>query len=490
MLERNEIIDNRYRLVAQLREEGIDPFPKRFSRTHKSVDVVQHCEELADKKEIVTVAGRVLAVRDFGKTFFFHLQDGFGKVQIYVKKNYTEPGSFSLFKQYVETGDIVGVVGEVFRTKTKEATVAAKEIHLLTKSVRPLPEKFHGLRDKETRYRQRYVDLIVNEDVKETFVRRTAVIGAMRSFLDGKGYLEVETPMLQSIFGGAIAKPFTTHHNALGLDLFLRIAPELYLKRLIIGGFEKVYEINRNFRNEGISHRHNPEFTMMELYTAFFDYNDTMDLTEEMLKALVEEVNGESALKAGEETIDVGGSWRRVTIIDAIKEETGLDLDWTDDAATIRAKIGDLVSLEDDDMSAAEMIVFLFEHRVEKTLIEPTFVIDFPKEISPLAKEKPGFPYLVERFELFINGMEIANAYSELNDPEEQYKRFKEQVDSRAAAAEGMKPIVDEDYVRALEYGMPPTSGLGVGIDRLVMLITDSESIRDVILFPLLRPDK
>lgn len=522
MLERNEIIDNRYKLVEKLRENGINPFPKKYTASHKSIEVVEKSVEFIDSKTNVNVAGRVLTIRSFGKTTFFHLLDGAGKVQIYVNANYADQESYALFKDYIETGDFIGVEGEVFKTKTEEITIAAKKITLLTKSTRPLPEKFHGLRDKETRYRQRYVDLIVNEDVKKTFVKRSKIISAMRRYLEDRDYLEVETPMLQSICGGALAKPFTTHHNALDIDLFMRIAPELYLKRLIVGGIERVFEINRNFRNEGISHKHNPEFTMMELYTTFFDYNDTIALTEDMLKTLFKEINGELKIHIGENEIDISGDWRKVSILDAIKEHSGVEFSWDDSKEEIMSKINNYVKKINEDcpekiisseseaeseaekeifktlrlglkalhgMTPAEMIVYFFEHSVEKNLIEPTFIIDYPKEISPLAKEKPENPKLVERFELYINGMEIANAYSELNDPAEQYLRFKEQVNTREAITEGFNPVVDEDYVRALEYGMPPTSGLGVGIDRLVMLMTNNESIRDVILFPLLRPE-
>ncbi len=493
MPERSELIQNRYNKVEALHRQGFNPYVNRYIPSHKNRRVLDDAENLIASEETVRVAGRILAIRTFGKAAFFHILDGTAKLQIYVKKGVLSDTDFTLFKEFIDSGDIVGIEGTVFRTKTNEITVLAKRLVLLAKSVRPLPEKWHGLKDTDTRYRQRYVDLIVNEDVGRTFKVRSRIISAIRRYLDARGYIEVETPMMQPIYGGALARPFTTRHNALGITLFLRIAPELYLKRLVVGGFDKVYEINRNFRNEGISTSHNPEFTMLELYTAYWDYGDTADLLEDMIKAIARDVLGTTKITYGGDEIDLApvGKWPRVTILDAIKSTLSIDLNWDEPAESVREKVksylGDAEGIM-SQISPAEMILELFEEKIEPTLVQPTFVMEFPKEKSPLAKSKADDANIAERFELFIGRLEIANAYSELNDPAEQLMRFQEQARRRAEGdLEAM--CIDEDYIRALEYGMPPASGLGVGIDRLVMLLTDSASIRDVILFPTLRPE-
>jgi lysyl-tRNA synthetase class 2 len=488
MLDRNEIIDGRYQLISRLRQSGVNPFAHRYVPTHQSSQILQDAESLIKSETPVRVAGRVLAVREFGRASFFHLLDDSGRIQVYVRQDVLGEDGMRFFKEFVDTGDIVAIEGTVFRTKTGEVTIAAKSLRLLTKAVRPLPEKWHGLRDQEIRYRQRYVDLIVNERVKQTFLKRSHIITALREFLDAEGYVEVETPIMQPVYGGALARPFLTHHNALDMTLYLRIAPELYLKRLTVGGFDKVYEINRSFRNEGISIKHNPEFTMLELYTAYWDYTDTMQLVERMIKNVCQKVLGTLNLVYQGEEIDLEPQWERITLLDAVERETGLKLHWNDDAAGVREKARQLIELRHPHLSTAETILALFEEKVEPKLVRPTFVVEFPKETSPLAKRKENEPEVAERFELFVGRLEIANAYSELNDPEEQYEIFKQQMAKRQAGdLEAF--MMDEDYIRALEYGMPPASGLGVGIDRLVMLLTDSSSIREVIAFPLMRPE-
>jgi lysyl-tRNA synthetase class 2 len=483
----DEIIRNRYQKADELRKEGINPFANRYTPDKKSSDILANADALISSGEPVRVAGRVLAIRILGKAAFFHLQDAIGKIQIYVKKGMISEEAYRLFKQYIDTGDIVGIQGTVFRTKTGEVTVAARHLELLTKAMRPLPEKWHGLRDQEKRYRQRYVDLIVNENVRQTFELRSRIIASLRRYLDAQGYIEVETPMMQPVYGGALARPFTTYHNALDMPLFLRIAPELYLKRLVVGGFEKVYEINRNFRNEGISTQHNPEFTMLELYTAYWDYTDMMRFLQAMIKALCQDVLGRLQFEYQGERIDLEARWEQVTVLKAIERTTGLRLNWSDSTKEVRNAIGNRIEMG-EGLSAAECIMALFEQEVEPQLVQPVFIIEFPKALSPLAKSKPDDPLVAERFELFIGRLEVANAYSELNDPREQYERFQEQAELRKAGK--MEAfMMDEDYIRALEYGMPPTCGLGVGIDRLVMLLANCASIRDSILFPLMRPE-
>ena len=493
MLEHSELIRNRYEKAKALRAKNINPYANRFIPTHTSQEILNNSEQLIATEQKVVIAGRILTIRSFGKAAFFHVMDGKGKIQAFVKSGMMPDEEFALFREFIDSGDIVGIEGVVFRTKTGEVTVLAQRLHLLTKSVRPLPEKWHGLRDTDVRYRQRYVDLIVNEDVYKTFEMRSKIMSACRRYLDGRGYMEVETPMMHPIYGGAFARPFLTYHNTLDIQLYLRIAPELYLKRLLVGGFEKVYEINRNFRNEGISVQHNPEFTMLELYTAFWDYMDTAALLEDMLKAIARDVLGTTKITYQDDEIDLSppDGWKRMTILEAIQATLGLRLKWGESPDDIRAKIGQISGLnaaEFNDLGSVDLILKLFDQKVEPTLIQPTFIMGYPRAKSPLAKTRPDDPLVAERFELFVGRLEVANAYSELNDPAEQLQRFQEQAKRRAAGdAEAM--CVDEDYVRALEYGMPPASGLGVGMDRLVMLFTDCSSIRDVILFPTLRPE-
>lgn len=487
--DHNEIIRNRYAKAESLRQQGVNPYVNRWVPSHSTEDIQKEQEKLIADQASVRAAGRVMAIRHMGKASFFHMKDGLGQVQVYIKKGTVPEADYERFREFCDMGDIAAVEGEVFITRTGELTILAKSFALLTKSVRPLPEKWHGLKDVETRYRQRYVDLIVNDDVRQTFVLRSRLLTSMRGYLSGRGYLEVETPMMQPISGGANARPFKTHHNALSMDLFLRIAPELYLKRLTVGGMEKIFEINRNFRNEGISTRHNPEFTMLELYTAYWDYRDTMSLTEEMIRHIAGEVLGNTQVAFEDKQIDLGPEFPRLSYLDAIRRYVPgadkVELSWDDDQQTALAKIKTFHELEFAGPTY-QMLVDVFEQRVEPHLIQPVFITEFPKAVSPLAKSKPDDPLIAERFELYVCGMELANGYSELNDPREQYERFLDQVKAREGGDEEAHEM-DEDYIRALEYGMPPASGLGVGIDRLAMVLTNSPSIRDVILFPLMK---
>ena len=427
-----------------------------------------------------------MAKRIMGKASFCHIQDNEGRIQSYVSINELGEESYKQFKED-DIGDIIGITGFVFKTKTGEVSIHAKEVTLLSKSLRPLPEKFHGLKDTDLRYRQRYVDLIVNPEVKETFLKRTKILKEIRNVLDSKGYLEVDTPILNTIAGGAAARPFVTHHNTLDMDMYLRIANELYLKRLIVGGFDKVYEMGRMFRNEGISIKHNPEFTNIELYSAYEDYHDMMDIAEEIISTVAKNVLGTTKITYQGTDIDLTPSWKRITMIDAIKEVTGIDFNEieTDEEAKEIAK--NLKLEYDETMTRGHIINLVFEEKVEETLIQPTFICDYPVEVSPLTKRKVDDKRLTERFELFIGGREYGNAYSELNDPIDQYERFLKQVEARENGDEEAN-MMDEDFITALEYGMPPTGGLGLGIDRLIMLLTDSASIRDVLLFPTMRP--
>ncbi len=488
----NEIIRTRYQKAERMRAENIEPFVHRWNPTHSTQAVKANADALIASKEKVRVAGRIIALRMMGKAAFFHIKDETGPLQCYVKIDAVPEHAFRILKTYTDVGDIVGVQGEVFVTRTGELTVLADNYEILAKSMRPLPEKWHGLRDQETRYRQRYVDLIVNDHVRATFVKRSKIVASMRQYLTELGYLEVETPMMHPICGGANARPFKTHHNALGIDLYLRIAPELYLKRLMVGGFEKIFEINRNFRNEGISTRHNPEFTMLELYTAYWDYRDTMDLTEKTIREVAQRVFGTTKFVFEDQEFDLGPEFPRVTYLDAIRKfvpgAEHLDLRWDDPPEVTKKKIAPFFTPEFDGPTY-QIIIDMFETLVEPQLTGPIFITEFAKAVSPLAKSKPADPLVAERFELYIGGMEIANGYSELNDPQEQYLRFKEQVEARERGDEEAQQM-DEDYIRALEYGMPPASGLGIGIDRLVMVLTNSPSIRDVILFPLLKPEQ
>ncbi|MBE3568588.1 MAG: lysine--tRNA ligase [Bacillales bacterium] len=476
--------------LESLRSKGIDPFGKRFERTHLSQEIRSEFEaldneELEKKNVKVAVAGRIMTKRGKGKAGFAHIQDLTGQIQIYVRKDVVGDNEYDLFKT-ADLGDIVGVTGTVFKTKVGELSIKVDYFEWLTKSLRPLPDKFHGLKDVEQRYRQRYLDLIVNPESKQTFITRSLIIQSMRRYLDAHGYLEVETPMMHAIAGGAAARPFITHHNALDMPLYMRIAIELHLKRLIVGGLEKVYEIGRVFRNEGISTRHNPEFTMIELYEAYADFTDIMKLTENLISHIAQEVLGTQVIQYGEHTVDLTPEWRRLHMVDAIKEYTGVDF-WkqmSDEEARALAKEHNIEIT--DNMKFGHIVNEFFEQRVEEKLIQPTFVYGHPVEISPLAKKNKKDPRFTDRFELFIVGREHANAFSELNDPIDQRQRFEAQLKEREQGNDEAH-MMDEDFVEALEYGMPPTGGLGIGVDRLVMLLTNSPSIRDVLLFPLMR---
>ena len=482
----NQLMQIRRDKLTKLKEEGKNPFEiTKFNRTHTSKQVVDNYEELEGKD--VTVAGRIMAKRIMGKASFCHIQDGDGRIQSYISINELGEESYKQFKED-DIGDIIGITGFVFKTKTGEISIHAKEVTLLSKSLRPLPEKFHDLKDTDLRYRQRYVDLIMNPEVKDTFLKRIQILQEVKNILNEKGYLEVETPILNTIAGGAAARPFITHHNTLDMDMYLRIANELYLKRLIVGGFDKVYEMGRMFRNEGMDIKHNPEFTNIELYSAYEDYNDMMDITEEIISKVALKVLGTTKITYQGIQIDLTPSWKRISMIDSIKEVTGVDFNTieTDEAAKKAAE--ELhVELDELKLTRGEIISQVFEAKVEETLIQPTFIYDYPVEVSPLTKRKPSDPRLTERFEVFIGAREYGNAYSELNDPIDQYERFKKQMEARDAGDEEAN-MMDEDFVTALEYGMPPTGGLGIGIDRLVMLLTDSASIRDVLLFPTMKP--
>jgi lysyl-tRNA synthetase, class II len=484
-----DLVRHRHHKLAELRRRGIDPFGARYPVTHWAGPLAARLGQAsADELKAfgaVSVAGRVVAIRHHGKTCFAHFADYTGRLQLYARADQLGE-EYELFTG-LDVGDFIGVTGEVFRTRTGELTVAVKAFTFLAKALRPLPEKWHGLRDVETRYRRRYVDLIVNAPVREVFVLRSRLVKAIREFLDARGFLEVETPMMQPIPGGAVARPFRTHHNALDLDLYLRIAPELYLKRLIVGGLDRVYEINRSFRNEGIDTQHNPEFTMLEFYQAFADYTDLMDLTEELFVHLAQRVRGSVQLEWGPDRIDLTPPWPRLPFFTAISHALEIpvtpDTDWRRLAAAAAKR--NIVATEGDTTKLWKEV---FETLVEPTLVRPTFVIDFPVELSPLAKTKREQPRLVDRFELFIGRRELANAYSELNDPIEQRARFLQQAAERERGDEEAHWL-DEDYIRALEFGMPPTAGEGIGIDRLVMLFANVPSIREVILFPHLRPE-
>ncbi|KNZ68854.1 lysyl-tRNA synthetase [Thermincola ferriacetica] len=483
-LETNELFQVRLNKLDELRKQGIDPFGEKFVRTHLIKEVIENFDRLEGQE--VTLAGRLMAKRGQGKAGFSNIQDLTGRIQLYTRLDDLGEEEFKRFS-HLDIGDIIGVTGRVFKTQKGEISIWVKSYKLLCKSLRPLPEKWHGLKDVELRYRQRYIDLIVNPEVKEVFVTRSKIIRAIRNYLDKLGFLEVETPMMHPIAGGATARPFITHHNALNMDLYLRIAPELYLKRLIVGGLEKVYEINRNFRNEGISTKHNPEFTMLELYEAYADYEDMMVLTENLVSTVAKEVLGTDKIVYQGTEIDLAAPWRRVPMLEAIKEETGVDFSVINtDAEAIEAaqKLG--IKLE-EGVSKGTVINEVFETFVEPKLVQPTFVIDYPIEISPLAKRKKDNPAYTYRFEAFIYSRETANAFSELNDPIDQEERFRKQVEKRAKGDDEAH-MMDEDYINALQIGLPPTGGLGIGIDRLVMLLTDSASIRDVLLFPLMRP--
>ncbi len=476
---------------------GVDPYPHQFQRTDTIADLVsahgpKSKEELETANIETRTAGRILAIRSFGKANFLVISDGYAKIQAYVRQDSMPERDFAIFK-LLDFGDYVGTAGRLFRTKTNELTIHASTLEFLVKCFEPLPEKWHGLSDVEIRYRQRYLDLIVNPEARRIFEVRSRALASIRKFLIGRGYLEVETPMMQPIAGGALARPFVTHHNALDMQLFLRIAPELYLKRLVVGGIERVFEINRNFRNEGISTQHNPEFTMLEFYQAYSDYRELMVMTEEMLSACAREAIGTDQVTFGDHQISLAPPYTRVSLREGARRAAGERLGTTVTDADLRQKdraaaIARKLHLElQPSWGAGKIATEIFERLNEDSLVQPTFVYDFPTEVSPLSKQKPDDPDTVERFELYIAGFEVANAFSELNDPAEQRRRFEAQLADRAAG-DAEAHAMDEDYIRALEYGLPPTAGEGVGIDRLVMLLTNSPSIRDVILFPLMRP--
>ncbi|HKO89426.1 MAG TPA: lysine--tRNA ligase [Burkholderiales bacterium] len=490
--DENQIVSERRAKLKALREKG-QPFPNDFSREHCAADLHNAYGEMS-KEALeghayhVKVAGRMMLKRVMGKASFATIQDGSGRVQAYINNDGVGADVHDAFKHW-DLGDILGIEGTLFKTRTGELTVNATRIRLLSKSLRPLPEKFHGLSDQEQKYRQRYVDLITSEEARKTFMLRSRIVQEIRAFMIDKGFLEVETPMMHPIPGGAAAKPFETHHNALEMDMYLRIAPELYLKRLVVGGFEKVFEINRNFRNEGISTRHNPEFTMMEFYEAYRDYRYLMDFTEALLRDVAQKVLGTTQLPYGEHVIDLSKPFARVTVVQAmLSRHANLTEKQLNDPDFLRSELKKFGVDAAKDATLGTLQLMLFEENTESSLIQPTFIIDYPAETSPLARRNDARPEITDRFELFITGREMANGFSELNDPEDQAARFEEQAQAKAAGDEEAM-FFDADYIRALEYGLPPTAGEGIGIDRLIMLFTNSPSIRDVILFPHMRPE-
>ncbi len=483
--ELSEVLKVRRLKLQELQQSNKDPFRIiKYNVTHNSKDIIENFESMEGAN--VSAAGRIMSKRGMGKASFCDLQDREGKIQLYVKVDEVGAEAYEEFKKF-DIGDIVGVEGTVFKTHKGEISIKVEKIILLAKSLRPLPEKWHGLKDVDLRYRQRYVDLIINPEVRKTFVLRSKIIKAIRKFLDDRGFLEVDTPILNTIQGGANAKPFITHHNTLDMDLYLRIAPELYLKRLIVGGLEKVYEMGRMFRNEGMSIKHNPEFTMMEVYEAYNDYKGMMELTENLISTVAQEVLGTTKIMYQGQEIDLTTPWTRMTMREAVLKYSGVDFDQitTDEEARAAARAKKLHV--DDKLTKGEVMSLMFEELAEEHLVQPTFIMDYPVEISPLTKRKPDRPELTERFELFITGREMANAYSELNDPIDQKERFLQQVSKRESGDEEAS-MMDDDYINALEYGLPPTGGLGIGVDRLIMLLTDSYSIRDILLFPTMKP--
>jgi len=488
--ELNDQLQVRREKLQALKDKGIDPFGKKFERSHQAIELKEQYgeftkEELEEKNIFVSIAGRIMTKRGKGKAGFAHIQDLSGQIQIYVRKDSVGEDQYEIFNM-ADLGDLVGVKGTVFKTKVGELSVKATEFVLLTKALRPLPDKYHGLKDIEQRYRQRYLDLIMNPDSKNTFITRSKIIQSMRRYLDSHGYLEVETPMMHSIAGGAAARPFITHHNALDMPLYMRIAIELHLKRLIVGGLEKVYEIGRVFRNEGVSTRHNPEFTMLELYEAYADFHDIMELTENMIAHIAQEVLGTTTIQYDEYEVDLKPKWKRLHMVDAIKEYTNVDF-WNVTSAEEARALAEEHGVEiNENMQYGHIVNEFFEQKVEDKLIQPTFIYGHPVEISPLAKKNEADPRFTDRFELFIVGREHANAFTELNDPIDQRERFEAQLKEREQGNDEAH-MMDEDFIEALEYGMPPTGGLGIGIDRLVMLLTNSPSIRDVLLFPQMR---
>jgi lysyl-tRNA synthetase class 2 len=493
MNQDNQTLKQRREKADNLEATGTSLYTNQFKPDNAIQELLPKGESLEPQEKepgeaFYSVAGRVMAMRKFGKAAFCQITDKTGRIQIYIKKDTLGEESFEAFKKW-DIGDIVGIVGTLFKTKVGELSIAATEVTLISKSLRPLPEKWHGLTDVETRYRQRYVDLIVTPESREIFRKRVEIIKLVREYLAGKDFMEVETPMMQPVPGGAIAKPFKTHHNALDMELFLRIAPELYLKRLLVGGFERVFEINRNFRNEGLSTRHNPEFTMLEFYQAYATYEDLIDLTEEMISSICQKVNGAMNISYQGTEVDLSPPWKRLTMDEALIEVGGIDESiLRDDQKVIALAKAKGIQL-DDQAGSGKAKTELFELLVEEKLIDPTFITSYPTEVSPLARRNDDDPTVTDRFELFITGRELANAFSELNDPRDQLQRFEKQIADRGDDEE-IHPELDSDYIRALEYGMPSAAGEGIGIDRLVMLLTDAPSIRDVILFPHLKPEK
>ena len=483
----NDILKARREKLDNLIAMGKNPFEiVKFDKDAYAQVIKDNYDEYADKK--VRIAGRLISKRVMGKASFGHVLDGTGSIQLYVSRDSLGEENYAEFKKY-DIGDIVGVEGVVFTTKMGEISIHAEKMVLLSKSLLPLPEKFHGLTNTDLRYRQRYVDLIANPEVKETFVMRSRIISAIRSFLDGEGFVEVDTPILNTIAGGASARPFITHHNTLDIDMYMRIAPELYLKRLIVGGFEKVYEMGRLFRNEGMDPKHNPEFTTVELYEAYTDYHHMMDLTERLFEHIALTTKGTTEIEYQGTPISLARPWKKMSMVEAVKEFTGIDFDATDDVATLKKQAESLGVGLADNLTWGKLLYEVFDQKVEEHLVQPTFILDYPVEVSPLAKRKPTDNRLTERFEFFITSREMGNAFSELNDPIDQKARFMAQVAEREKGDDEAQ-MMDEDYVNALMYGLPPTGGLGIGVDRLVMLFTDQFSIRDVLLFPTMKPNK
>ncbi|MCI8554877.1 MAG: lysine--tRNA ligase [Clostridiales bacterium] len=484
-LSLSELLQLRRDKLAELRQRGQDPFQlTSWPQDRRAAEIVENFEQLEEQD--VVIAGRIMTWRDMGKASFVDLQDGSGRIQVYIRINDVGEEAYAAFRKW-DVGDIIGVKGFVFRTRRGEISVHARELLLLSKSLRPLPDKFHGLKDTDTRYRQRYVDLIINPKVKDTFVKRSRILSLIREFLDSRGYLEVDTPVLHTLEIGAAARPFVTHHNTLDMDMYLRIETELYLKRLIVGGFEKVYEVGRIFRNEGMSVKHNPEFTTVELYEAYADYRDMMDLVEELYAGLARQICGGDTLVYQDTEIHMAAPWERLTMVEAVKKYAGVDYaDWKTDADAQTAADRAQVHYEKNAATKGDILAAFFDAFVEEKLIQPTFIYDYPVAISPLAKRRADAPEFTERFEFFIYAREMGNAFSELNDPIDQRERFVRQVEEKRR--QGAHAEVDEDFLCALEYGMPPTGGLGFGLDRLVMLLTDSASIRDVLLFPTMKP--
>lgn len=484
--EINEQMQVRIDKMHKIEEHGWKPFGYRFLYTHRAADIAAQFDELSEKETEVKMAGRIMAIRGHGKTCFMDMQDKTGRIQVYVRKDVIGEENYALIK-LMDIGDTVGITGTAFRTHMGELSIKASSVEMLSKSLRPLPEKWHGLKDVETRYRQRYVDLIVNPEVRDTFVKRSQIIRSVREVLDSHDFLEVETPILNTIAGGAAARPFISYHNALDMQVYMRIAPELYLKRLIVGGMDRVYEMGRVFRNEGIDNRHNPEFTSVEIYQAFADYRDMMDLTEEVVVKTAEKVLGTTTINYEGTTIELASPWKRMSMIEAIKEYSGKDFTNVTDLEEARAIAKELNVAIEPSFGIGKIINACFEEYVEDKLIQPTFITGHPKEISPLAKSNPENPEITDRFEAYIYGREICNGFTELNDPIDQKERFLKQVEERANGDEEAN-MMDEDFVNALEYGLPPTGGLGIGIDRLVMFLTNSSTIRDVLFFPTMKP--